>query len=145
MKAKRDLCQRQPVLATPPGIKTAGSEEEDSYGYTKVNRQTTPPSTDSHNSRDSLRTAGDGASDDLSDDLSDEDEVYTNALSQADPDPIPPFPHPLGSDDEEPLAALQEFLSNNRKVCRLSFFDRTVVEDPVGDMKRLLQELHLSG
>ena len=145
VRAKRDSSQRLPVPACPPETRIeAEGCEKDTSGYAKVKPRTKPASVSTlGDSDDSPRTAGDGVSDD-SDDLSDENDVYMEASSQADPGPIPAFPYPLQPDDVEPLAALQEFLSNNRKVCRWSFFDRTVVEDPVGDMKRLLQELHLT-
>lgn len=145
VRAKRDSSQCLPVPACPPEIRMeAEGCERDTYGYAMVKPRTKPASVSAlGDSDDSPRTAGDGTSDD-SDDLSGENDVYMDASSQADPGPIPAFPYPLQPDDVEPLAALQEFLSNNRKVCRWSFFDRTVVEDPVGDLKRLLQELRLT-
>ncbi|KAL8587671.1 hypothetical protein ACOMHN_020889 [Nucella lapillus] len=73
---------------------------------------------------------------------SDEDDLLI-AAAQRKPDPVPLFPHPLQPDDLQPLAALQEFLSCNQKLCRPSFSERTVTDNPVDDMKRLLKELHL--
>lgn len=144
VRAARVSPQPAPACSSLPRTEAEGSEE-DSYVYaTVMPKIILTPVSSLENAGDSPRAAGDGASDDHSDDPSDEDDVYVNISQAAELSPIPAFPHPLGPDDEEPLAALREFLSNNRKVCRCSFFDQTAVEDPVGDMKRLLHELQLS-
>ena len=113
---------------------TEGSE--DSYPYASVNKSKKQNSDDV---TDNTCTSGDGESEGSSD----EDELLQIIPSQSDLDPIPPFPHPLLPADLAPLEALEDFLSNNRKICRPSFHDKTVAEDPVGDMKRLLEKQHL--
>ncbi|XP_025095732.1 uncharacterized protein LOC112564852 isoform X3 [Pomacea canaliculata] len=92
--------------------------------------------TDFTSDSDGSRTPGDGA--DSGDDL-DADDLFKRVSSQ--PRPIPNLPHPLTQEDMAPLKELQEFLSNNRHVCRPSNYDVIVTTDPVVDMKNLLQEL----
>ncbi|KAK7111877.1 uncharacterized protein [Littorina saxatilis] len=131
-----ECTQTQPELPAVPLRTEAEGSVEDSYGYATVNRQPSIPAAEP--SEEVPRSAGDGASDDASDD----DDIYVH-LTTSSPDPIPKFPHPLEATDTQPLAVLQEFLSNNRKVCRRSFLDKTPAEDPVGDMKKMLLELQL--
>lgn len=113
----------------------AESKGDDSYIYTKVK----PKAARVANS-EKLKHSGSMSADGMSEGSSDEDDLLI-AAAQRKPDPIPSFPHPLQPDDLQPLADLQEFLSCNRKLCRPSFTDRTVTENPVDDMKRLLEEL----
>jgi hypothetical protein len=119
------LSQAKPASPSPEDVMTSDPSEpdRDQFGYAKPR-----PRTQSQNS--------------VSSDAGDEDEEYTDVLSEGGaPVPIPSLPSPLSEEDEQPLADLQEFLSNNRRVCRPSYRDSKTAPDPVGDLKNFLIQL----
>lgn len=109
----------------------SGTIEQDSEGYTKVKRR-----------GESLTPVTDVVHEDSEDDYDDDDDNYEDFISEIGaPVSIPEFSSPLTEEDEQPLADLQEFLSNNRKICRPSFKTSSLTEDPIGDLKKLLLSL----
>lgn len=143
-----------------PKVNTESSDAggEDSYGYATVQPRSTriltpmpaPPLTASttgsflEGDTDRPRTPGDGAeSNDDDDDDEEVEELYMDAISHRDPGPIPQLPHPLTSNDEEPLKTMHEFLKQNKQICRRSYYSSKLTEDPVASMKKLLKEISL--
>lgn len=143
-------------LKVTPKINTESSDAggEDSYGYATVQPRSTrivtaPPLTASttgnglEGDTDRPRTPGDGAESNDDDDNDEVDELYMDAISHRDPGPIPQLPHPLTLNDVEPLKTVQEFLTQNRQICRRSYYSSKLTEDPVASIKKLLKEISL--
>lgn len=145
-QVRKRSVQEEPVppvsSSTAERSETEGGEDE--YGYSKVQPRINIEAPEvagngQQGGSDPDRTPGDGA--DSGEELEEEDELYMNAVSRPDPDPIPELPHPLSQTDTAPLKGVLEFLSNNRQVCRRSYYDARLSGDPVANMKKLLEEL----